>query len=180
MEAVQTKLKYYNAQADKELAKYPQIMKLEQHTGIPKTYMAASVVGLVFALIFFNIGGQLLSNVIGWVYPAYASFKALETSDNIDDTQWLTYWTVFGFVSLIEFFSDLILYWMPFYYTVKTIFFLWLFLPSFKGAQTVYTKFLRPALRTYQGDIDDKLKGWKNKVETVTKDAIVNAATHDD
>jgi receptor expression-enhancing protein 5/6 len=69
MEAFQAKLKYYNAQADKELSKYPQIIKLEQQVGVPKTYLAAGVVGFVSFLIFFDVWGQLLSNLIGWLYP---------------------------------------------------------------------------------------------------------------
>ncbi|RIA89184.1 TB2/DP1, HVA22 family-domain-containing protein [Glomus cerebriforme] len=175
MEAIQAKLKYYNAQADKELAKYPQIIKLEQQTNIPKTYMAAGVVGFVFFLIFFDIWGQLLSNLIGWLYPAYTSFKAIESEGKADDTQWLTYWTVFGFVNIVEFFSDTILYWLPLYYLFKTIFFLWLFLPPFKGAQLIYSKFLRPVLLTYQGDVDASLSKLKSKVGEATKEAV-NAA----
>ncbi|RGB25603.1 TB2/DP1, HVA22 family-domain-containing protein [Rhizophagus diaphanus] len=172
MEAFQAKLKYYNAQADKELSKYPQIIKLEQQVGVPKTYLAAGVVGFVSFLIFFDVWGQLLSNLIGWLYPAYTSFKAIESTEKADDTQWLTYWTVFGFLNIIEFFSDTILYWIPFYYLFKTVFFLWLFLPPFKGAQVLYAKFLRPFLLAYQGDVDSSLNKLKSKVNEATKEAV--------
>lgn len=33
-----------------------------------------------------------LTNLIGWVLPAYFSMKALETPQPQDDIQWLTYW----------------------------------------------------------------------------------------
>ncbi|CAJ0873858.1 10415_t:CDS:2 [Entrophospora sp. SA101] len=92
MDGLQARFKYYVSQADKELSNYPKIVKLEQQTGIQKTYLAASVVGTIFVLIFFNIWGSLLSNLIGWLYPAYISFKAIESTDKADDTQWLTYW----------------------------------------------------------------------------------------
>lgn len=75
MDAVQAKLKYYNAQADKELSKYPQIIKLEQQVNVPKTYLAAGVVGFISFLIFFDVWGQLLSNLIGWLYPGMCSKK---------------------------------------------------------------------------------------------------------
>ncbi|CAH1765989.1 7366_t:CDS:2 [Entrophospora sp. SA101] len=86
------KFRYYNSLADKKLAKYPQINKLEQTTGVSKTYLAAGVLGIVSILIFFNFWGELLSNLIGWLYPVYASFKAIESVEKTDDTQWLTYW----------------------------------------------------------------------------------------
>jgi receptor expression-enhancing protein 5/6 len=63
---------------------------------------------------------------------AYASFKAIESPGNSDDKQWLTYWTVIGFVQLLEYFSDVLLYWFPFYYLFKTLFVLYLALPQFR------------------------------------------------
>lgn len=32
---------------------------------------------------------------------------------------WLTYWVVYGLFGLVEFFSDLLLSWFPFYYVGK-------------------------------------------------------------
>ncbi|CAG8474981.1 1666_t:CDS:2 [Scutellospora calospora] len=142
MDSIQERLKYFNAQADKELSKYPQICALEKQTNVPKTYMAAGVVTFVFTLIFFNVWGELLSDVIGWLYPAYASFKAIESPETSDDVQWLTYW---------------------------------LLLPPFRGAQLIYSKFLRPTLLSYQGDIDKNLNNWKNKVDGVIKEAAHSA-----
>lgn len=63
---------------------------------------------------------------------AYASFKAIESPGKEDDKQWLTYWTVIGFVQMIEYFSDILLYWFPFYYLFKTLLVLYLALPQFR------------------------------------------------
>ena len=82
-------------------------------------------------LLLFNVGAVLIADVIGFVYPAWASFKAIESSRAKEDpAQWLTYWILFGFLHLLEYFHDTILYWFPFYYTFKVIGLMYLFLPQ--------------------------------------------------
>lgn len=45
--------------------------------------------------------------------------KAIESPNKEDDTVWLTYWVVYALFALVEFFSDLLLFWFPFYYVGK-------------------------------------------------------------
>lgn len=76
---------------------------------------------LVFVLLYLAIGygGQLLSNILGFIYPSYASMKAIESKDKGDDTKWLTYWVVFGFVNIAELPLEFILSYIPFFYLFK-------------------------------------------------------------
>ncbi|KAK9727355.1 ER membrane protein DP1/Yop1 [Basidiobolus ranarum] len=164
------KVRHYQAQLEKELNKYPIFQQLEQKTGVPKTYAVGACGGLFVLFIFFNIAGSLLTNLVGWVYPAYASFKAIESHTKEDDTQWLTYWTVYGFVNVLEYFSDALLYWIPFYYLFKLGALLWLLLPQFKGAEYVYKSFLRPLLLQHESRLD----GLFGKVTAKANDAINN------
>ncbi|CAG8583667.1 810_t:CDS:2 [Scutellospora calospora] len=90
MEEIPNKFHYYYFQADKELSRHPLLIKVEELTKIPKTYLVGGAVSLAFLLIFFNILGELLSDIVGWLYPAYASFQAIE--GKTDKAQWLTYW----------------------------------------------------------------------------------------
>lgn len=45
--------------------------------------------------------------------------KAIDSEETDDDTQWLTYWVVYAFFGLIEFFTDILLSWIPFYFLGK-------------------------------------------------------------
>jgi hypothetical protein len=70
-----------------------------------------------------------ISSIIGFLYPAYKSFKALQTRTEVDDQQWLTYWTVFGFLYMVEYFIKPVLYYIPFYYELKILVLVWLAFP---------------------------------------------------
>lgn len=76
-----------------ELARIPALQQIDRQAGHPKakTYAVVAASGLYLLLIFFNVAGSLLTNLIGFVYPAYASFHAIESSNKEDDTQWCVY-----------------------------------------------------------------------------------------
>jgi len=120
----------------------------------------------------------LCSNLVGFVYPAYMSFKAIESEDKSDDTIWLTYWVVYAFFNILETFSDLVLYWIPFYYAVKLGFLIWLFYPSTRGAQFLYDHVLKEALLKQQERIDTAL-GHAEAMGTAVKEAAQNTVAGD-
>ncbi|KAJ0408406.1 hypothetical protein P43SY_003132 [Pythium insidiosum] len=95
---------------------------------------------------------------IGVAYPAYASFKALETAAPDGSRQWLTYWVVVGIGATAEAASRRLVAWIPGYDLLKTLFLLWLMLPKTRGALLVYRGVLRPLLRQYEPWIDRQLK----------------------
>lgn len=53
------------------------------------------------------------------MHPRLDRVKAIESPNKDDDTVWLTYWVVYALFGLVEFFSDLLLFWFPFYYAGK-------------------------------------------------------------
>lgn len=91
----------------------------------------------------------MLSNIAGFVIPGYYSLVALETTTTSDDTQLLTYWVVFAFLNVVEFWSKALLYWVPFYFLFKTVFLLYIGVPAFGGASLIYANVIQPFSKKY-------------------------------
>ncbi|PKY05423.1 hypothetical protein P168DRAFT_288888 [Aspergillus campestris IBT 28561] len=145
MASFQDRAQHAVAQLDKELSKYPVLNNLERQTSVPKVYVILGLVGIYFFLVFFNIAGEFLVNLAGFIVPCYYSLNALFTATTVDDTQWLTYWVVYGLFTVVE--SAISApYWFPFYYIFKLALVLWMSLPQTNGAQVVFHSFLQPVL----------------------------------
>ena len=79
-------------------------------------------------------GAGLLCNILGFVYPTYASIKALShLRPTMTSSGSLTgcYMPL-----LIEHFTDTLLYWIPFYFSIKPL--IWMMVPGQKGAIFIY------------------------------------------
>ncbi|KAL5342965.1 protein yop1 [Aspergillus crustosus] len=148
MASFQDRAQHTIAQLDKELSKYPVLNNLERQTSVPKVYVILGLGGIYTFLVFFNIAGELLVNLAGFVLPTYYSLNALFTHGKADDTQWLTYWVVYAFFTVIES-AISAAYWFPFYYIFKFVLVLWLALPQTSGAQIVFNSLIQPVVGRY-------------------------------
>ncbi|KAL9112869.1 MAG: hypothetical protein Q9227_002946 [Pyrenula ochraceoflavens] len=144
----QDKAQHQISQIDKELSKYPMLNDFEKQTSVPKVYAFLGLVGLYFFLVFFNIAGAFLVNFAGFLIPGYYSLEALFSASKVDDTQWLTYWVVYAFLTVLESMINAV-YWFPFYYTFKFVLILWMALPPTGGAQIVFRSFIQPVFARF-------------------------------
>jgi uncharacterized membrane protein required for colicin V production len=85
----------------------------------------------------------------------------------------LTYWIIFGLFTLINDFFGWILDLIPYFSILKVAFFMYMLLPQFKGALTIYNKVAKPLLDQYRPEIEKLI----NDVQGVAKDAIKEAKT---
>uniref|UniRef100_A0AC35FMS9 Receptor expression-enhancing protein n=1 Tax=Panagrolaimus sp. PS1159 TaxID=55785 RepID=A0AC35FMS9_9BILA len=120
--------------------------KIESTSGIKREQVVYGVSAALGLYLIFGGLAQLICNIIGFAYPAYASVKAVRTENKDDDTQWLVYWCVFASFSLLDFFADAVMSFIPIYWILKVVFLLYLALPQTKGAIRLYVKYVDPAI----------------------------------
>uniref|UniRef100_A0A6S8SFI4 Receptor expression-enhancing protein n=1 Tax=Ditylum brightwellii TaxID=49249 RepID=A0A6S8SFI4_9STRA len=173
MDALKAQLEGVRASLDR----IPILQKAEDATKVPKEFLVLGGGIIFFVLIFFGIGAGTLCGIVGFVYPAFKSFESIESKIRGDDTQWLIYWVVYAFFSIIEVFVDFLLYWIPFYYAFKLAFLLWAMLPQTKGAKFLYDSFLKDFLKKNESKIDKALHDAKRSASVIASE--VAAATAD-
>merc|ERR1711998_57303 len=115
-------------------------------TGVD-TYILVWASGIVaVGCVLMGWGVNLASTLIGFLYPCYASIKALDSQDPAVSRKWLTYWIAYGCFNVLECCADYVLYWLPFYNAIKIGFLLFLMMERFQGSTLIVTKAIQPAL----------------------------------
>ncbi|XP_046425082.1 receptor expression-enhancing protein 5 isoform X2 [Neodiprion pinetum] len=139
------------------------------------TVIKYASVGFLAVYLVVGIGQQLVCNIIGFLYPAYCSMKALESPQKDDDTKWLTYWVVFAVFTIIEFFADYIVFWLPIYWLIKCLFYVWLMVPiEYNGSLIIYRRVIRPKFLQYQPNLDAMISNARNSAVKMAADVLTN------
>ena len=113
------------------------LQQLEDKSGVDKKALAGGVGMVLLLVILFGFGAAVLSMLVGFVYPAFSSFKALEDTDAHRQRFWLVYWVVYSCFCVAECFLEPILYFVPFYTPLKLVFLVYLFYPQTKVTKPI-------------------------------------------
>jgi receptor expression-enhancing protein 5/6 len=111
-------------------------------------YLVFALLVVSLAMIVIGLAEQFIVNILGILYPAFQSIKAIQSegitqnlnflANSEDDKQWLTYWIVFSLTQIADSTFGFALGFVPFYHLIKLIFLVSLFHPQIQGATKVY------------------------------------------
>lgn len=127
------------------------LYKLEVATTVKRQTLFLG--GLCFILFYLAVGyaANLLCYFLGFLFPTYASVRAIESGDVSDDTKWLTYWVVFSTVNFLEIFFE----WIPLYYLLKFVLLVWCMFPgTWSGTIMIYNFLIRPFVMRHRDKVD--------------------------
>ena len=148
------------------------------------SFIFVGATSLIFLVVVGLFGAQFVTNLIGFAYPLYESYRSLASSSSTtaaasathSQQQWLTYWIIYATFALVESLTDFFLYWVPMYHLVKIAFLVWCFLPQTRGAELVYAKVVEPVLVRYEGRIDQVGRDSKRAANRVVADVAQEIA----
>jgi receptor expression-enhancing protein 5/6 len=148
----------------------------EKKTGLDRMLLLGLSTTFLTFWLGLGYGAGLLCGVIGFLYPAYESVKALHEAGRESEKRWLTYWVVFSFFQVLEFFSDHLVWWVPLYWLGKTVFLVWCMAPiNYNGSAVMYTLVIEPFYVKYQRDIDTAMDRAVNKASGLLEKATDKA-----
>lgn len=107
---------------------------------------------------------RLLTILIGVLYPAYGSYRALKLSRYDEIKQWLVYWVVFAAFTICESFADFIIAWIPLYREFKLLIVLWLVSPGTDGSSLLYGELIFPLLEQNEGKLLEMVANARNEL----------------
>jgi receptor expression-enhancing protein 1/2/3/4 len=117
----------------------------------------ATTLQLLFLSFYFDHSTDLIPSSVATtvLFPVFASYKALHTSDPALLAPWLMYFMMLILLSTIENTFDFILSWVPFWSWMRFFIHLYLILPGSQGATFLYQEYLEPFLYHHEREIDD-------------------------
>jgi len=130
------------------------LMRIASYLRVQPWVIAAIFGSWAIGFVLWGFTGELVCALAAYVYPVYASFKAVEDGSSQRKTGWLIYWITFYSWCCAEAVAYRFVAWFPGYHLVKLLFILALSVPNAGGAQQLYAWILRPVFQRHRPNVD--------------------------
>jgi len=138
---------------------------LEQKTKVKRERIALGLLGFIAIYLVLGWAKDFVCNLIGFIYPAYASVLAVESPVTHDDTEWLIYWIVYASFGFAEYIGHTFFHTLPFYWLGKCLFLIWLMAPGEKGGSHIlYQRLIRPFVLKHRPVVDKHIRDVKDQI----------------
>lgn len=176
MDKVKETLKQNTAILDPYAAMVPVFVDVSAKVDVNPGLILAGLGSLGLLILLIVQGWTILLTTITVLYPAVHSIRAIESDDGGDDDKvWLTYWMVFGCFNVLETFFGFIFYFIPYWDWIRLAMFVWLLLPNFNGAKTIYEGFVRQLIAKNKNQIEKWISMTTSAASNVQKQAMDEA-----
>ena len=146
--------------------------KLGVNPGAP-VFVILSIFVLIMAYLY---GTLILLTTLTVLYPSLRSIRAIQTEAGDDDKTWLTYWMVFGSFTALETYVGFLMEFLPHYHLFRFLFFIWLLIPWFNGAEIMYKNVMRPLVNANKDQIQKLIKRTHDYASKAASDAAKAAS----
>lgn len=86
--------------------------------------------------------------------------QAIEKNNEEQKKIWLTYWIVFGFLTTIDGSLSFVLAFVPGFYAIRFVMYVWMFYPREKNGATIIYTALKPILQK----LNQKIEQYNGKI----------------
>ena len=147
----------------KEVYNY-HITEIEKKTRIKINYIYYF---LIIALLFFLVGHfeLIFSYIITGYYPILWTREDYKLKRDFFWKKWGTYWSIFFIFIFFDYHKNEVLKIIPFYFIIKCVFLLILYIPGFSAAVYIYDGFLKDTLHQI-----GRYFQYKEDIETLAND----------
>lgn len=140
---------------------------LEDKLGISRATILKAFYLILMVNLILGCGSRLLSNVLGFIYPAYKSIKAIEDQDTEKTRRWLIYWVVFTIFHVLEMFADILLSNWMLYDVSKAGFLLLCMTEKYQFLSSIYTTLIGPI-------VISQIEQVEGQIEQLRQDSDIN------
>lgn len=82
--------------------------------------------------------GYFIVILTGVLYPGFMSIMLINKKEHLHDKQWLSYWVLFSLNNFVDYLLSPVILFIPFYYSSRLLFTIYLFWPTTKGSLIIY------------------------------------------